>query len=653
MTTDTASDPRWWEQPFRLFQTNIREIDAAMDVEALTDFISESGFNVWLLNAGGIAYFYPVDASYQQPAPSLADRPGGDLIKDALAAASSRGVSLVSRFDFSRLPSDIVRQHPDWAYRRPDGDWQEDDGLISLCPTSDYHLEIVPTILGDFVQRYEVSGVFFNWLNFPEVAYTGEYGGPCHCVRCIRRFAEATAGAPHPAGPSDPGYDDWVSLSRQHIQTLAEEYRRVVTGIRPDAAVFLADAHLDLEFLEINSFLGAYDSGKWWAHTPSEMVSVQRNRDPHARAIVHASANLGLAYRMTDEEPTQFRRYFAQALARGGEPGAVVIGPPDLEAMPSLTSVADILQVHRDNDQLYRQMTPSAAVGIARPAAGMALAAMQSKASFDGYRGVFTALQERQIAFDVVAVDTITAALLERFTVFIVPDGVHVDPSSGDLAAWVANGGRLIHAGADQAAVQTLHTVDLAGRYVTTGAGVRWPAIGSYHQVFTPPSAEAGLWLTTRAPFGPPEKAYGWELMRSWPGLLRENRGAGQVVTFPWTLGETILRTGLTSLGDLLADEVLRLHPAPPVRASFPRLVELTVAPTGDDILVHLIDHSVGRPDRARGPAGSTGVVHFTRPPRQIRSLRGSKLSRRDRADGGADITVELPDLWEAIHVSF
>ena len=44
----------WWERPFRVFQTNIREIDAVMDVPKTVADILDFRANAWLLNTGGI-----------------------------------------------------------------------------------------------------------------------------------------------------------------------------------------------------------------------------------------------------------------------------------------------------------------------------------------------------------------------------------------------------------------------------------------------------------------------------------------------------------------------------------------------------------------------------------------------------------------------
>jgi uncharacterized lipoprotein YddW (UPF0748 family) len=107
----------WWENPFRVFQTNIREIDAVMDVPKTVSDILGFGANTWLLNTGGIVSFYPSKLAHQHPSPWLAKRPSGDLIGDAVQEAHSREVRLISRMDFYRGAPGLqwhIRHLPQW-----------------------------------------------------------------------------------------------------------------------------------------------------------------------------------------------------------------------------------------------------------------------------------------------------------------------------------------------------------------------------------------------------------------------------------------------------------------------------------------------------------------------------------------------------------
>src|SRR3954467_5977685 len=79
-----SSTEPWYRSPFRMFQTNLLEVDADMDVEKVLDFIQEFGCDTWLVNGGGIVSFYPTKLEHQTRNPYLAKRPSGDLFGDAV-----------------------------------------------------------------------------------------------------------------------------------------------------------------------------------------------------------------------------------------------------------------------------------------------------------------------------------------------------------------------------------------------------------------------------------------------------------------------------------------------------------------------------------------------------------------------------------------
>ena len=76
----TGETTEWRRHSFRIFQTNIREVDSGLDVERVVQDIVDFGANVWLLNAGGIVSHYPSKLPFQHPSPWLNDRPSGDLL---------------------------------------------------------------------------------------------------------------------------------------------------------------------------------------------------------------------------------------------------------------------------------------------------------------------------------------------------------------------------------------------------------------------------------------------------------------------------------------------------------------------------------------------------------------------------------------------
>ena len=168
-TPAAGSDtPEWWRHPFRIFQTNIREVDSGMDVHAVVRrHRRTSAANVWLLNAGGIVSHYPSRLPHQHPSPWLKDRPGGDLLGDAIEEAHRQGVRVMARCDFSKLHRDVFEAHPDWCYLSPKGERQIYNGLYSACPSGPYYQEKSLEVIDEILDRYAVDAFFFNCSGWP------------------------------------------------------------------------------------------------------------------------------------------------------------------------------------------------------------------------------------------------------------------------------------------------------------------------------------------------------------------------------------------------------------------------------------------------------------------------------------------------------
>lgn len=115
---------KWWQEPFGMLQTNLREINVDMDVNATADIIKQYGPTDWLNSVGGILANYPTDLDFQIINPFLDSRPSGDLIRDSLDAARARGIRLLARMDFSEVQLEVAEANPDWLYSSPNGTWQ-------------------------------------------------------------------------------------------------------------------------------------------------------------------------------------------------------------------------------------------------------------------------------------------------------------------------------------------------------------------------------------------------------------------------------------------------------------------------------------------------------------------------------------------------
>lgn len=85
-------------------QTNLRDIDVIdQDTDETAKYIQNHGSDTWLQSVGGIIAYYPSKLDFHYVNPKLAEREGGDLVKDTIESAHARGIRVLGRMDFSKV----------------------------------------------------------------------------------------------------------------------------------------------------------------------------------------------------------------------------------------------------------------------------------------------------------------------------------------------------------------------------------------------------------------------------------------------------------------------------------------------------------------------------------------------------------------------
>ena len=665
----------WWNQPYSNIQTNIQEIDATMDVEQVLDFIQAQGADTWLLNVGGIASFYPSKLPFQPQIPFLKDRPSGDLIGDALAAAGKRNVRVLARMDFSKVTGPVAAQHPEWLFVSPSGRPQVYNTLYSTCPCGDYFQKHSFDIVDEVVDRYAIGGLFINWFKFSEVDYSRVYHGVCHCENCKTAFAMAAPGIELPDGPKHANYPAWLRFSAAVVQDLADRLARHVAAKGKDMAMIVS-REAPIIYYEANNAFGR----DLWHHRVGEAVSVYRTGMPASSVLVNSTSFVDMPYRMAGEQPEHYAQFLLQAIARGGNPSTYMMGAPGRIHYPNLPIAGEIQRFFLENRAVYGNYKPGSTVALLQPSP-LRKADTGYAASVAEYRGLYSALKEKHIPFDVLGAELVArmwkAEDLSRYSVVIVPDIGDLGVEAGrSLDEYVMAGGHLVLTGCG--GIATDGSVEMATapsimRSAPTKSGMElWstyvadhpqpdarrykyddgiaPVYGGYTSFIWKPRSEPVGRLLPQAPYGPPEKCYG-HIPSDEPAAVGMDTGKGSVLQIPWSIGRTYHEFGITSVRDSFYRLVGGLL-STPVTAELPEQVELILAQTPEGWVIHLLNQTGAR-RKSFGPhvVIHGGSVRIKGGLDASALVAGGKLNTRME---GEELVVELPELglYEVLKVS-
>lgn len=664
----------WWHSPFRTFQTNLREIDAGMDVDAALDAIEEYGADTWLLSVGGIIANHPSRLASQTVNPHLSERPSGDLIGDATRAAQARGIRVLARMDFSKIDAARAERHPEWCFVSPDGAPQIYNGYRSVCPSGEYYQREMFDVVAEVLEEYPIAGFFFNWMSFNESDYSRRYWGVCHCEACRRGFARFAPELTLPHGPEDPCYARWKEYSGAVLTDLHHRMQEHVRRLAPEAALIQGD-RADITFHEANNAVGR----TLWHQATADAVDNARAADPARPVFVNAVAFVDMPYRWAGEDPRHLEQYAVQSIAHGAQPSTYIMGTPAHSPFPALDRSGRITRFHRDHQEDYAGLVPTARTALVRPTGNG-----RARAEFEGWH---TALSEAHVPAAVVQASSLTSLRRDRFDLVILPDlGVLPAQDAQALRDFVAQGGAVITTGSSawtagvhqldpdgerlqqkavfetEESLRSLH-LDIGADHPDVESGpVHVPALGEFRALGIPGAhstdenrPRTGWPVLGRALYGPPEKCYGNE-ETGHPGRVSwQEPSGGTVSVLPWLPGTVLRELGLSAVGDALASQVgatggehLRW------RTTLPAHIRLVPGRSARGTLIHLLNRSGERPQRFVDPAPASSAeleIPCAAEPREVRALVAGHELGWSWSAGVLHVRTPRIDVFEAIAV--
>ncbi|MDF2675058.1 MAG: hypothetical protein K0R09_3327, partial [Clostridiales bacterium] len=178
----------WWENyPWRMIQTNLREIDM-LDISAdlYVQRLIEFNANVVMINAAGIIASYETDIPFHYQSKFLK----GDSLKSIVDLCHQNGIRVIARTDFSKVRRKIYEQYPQWAYRTKEGKIVDYNGDVHVCINGDYQQKYAFEIIKELFEKIPFDGLYCNMGGFQTRDYSYNEYGVCHCNSCRKKFNE-------------------------------------------------------------------------------------------------------------------------------------------------------------------------------------------------------------------------------------------------------------------------------------------------------------------------------------------------------------------------------------------------------------------------------------------------------------------------------
>jgi hypothetical protein len=660
-------DTTWWNRaPFRLVQTNLRETDAAMDVDAYVQSMVDASATVVLLNVGGIVANYPTKLPYQYRNTYMK----GDLVGELVRKLHEKGIRVIGRFDFSKLNEGLAAKKPEWLYVGTDGKNVNYNGQVHTCINGGYQQLYSLEILKEAITTYPLDGIFFNMIGYTTSDYSEVDHGICQCENCKKRFHDSTGLVlPVKADMGDPVFRQYAAFKKTTADKLFREIGEHIKRLNPRLII---DSYVDAGVDMIASESGASLSSEYeWNYSATDNVKrtmgSYKDRAP-SNLLIYFQA---IGYRHIGTSPNLARVWMLENMLQGAPLGFVVVGTlVNYEDRVFIPILNDLYGFHKANEKLFTNLRPVNKIALIR-------------GTRNEYEGIIKLLTEEHIQFDVIEPSAVGSARmprkLEEYEALILGN---VSDMSNELRTvlddYVRKGGKLLATGYTSTndefgkplnairlrslgvepafsifrlAKSTYLKVSESDKTALGGKGFADFSIMMVYSDFLQCKAVAGangyFRLLPATRFGPPEKSYYTsEELTEFSGLISNVYGSGRSVYIPWLIGTQYRLKGnyaqralfLASLDKLLGvGRSLETDASP--------LIEMTREANRNGAFewIGLINHSGQIGGSLREPV----TIHDTRvrfrplkPVKHVRLLRSGAAVDFSSKDGWVEVTI-------------
>ena len=664
----------WWvNHPWRLIQTNLREIDMA-DIDAVEYVRQLRSFDatIAMINVGGIIASYPTGLADHFQSPFLT----GDSLARVIEACHAAGIRVIARNDLSKIRRPVYERHPEWAYRTATGEIVDYNGDVHTCVNGGYQREYAKEIVREIVTTLDVDGMFFNMGGFLVRDYSYNYYGPCHCESCRRRFRDET-GFDLPAGTGDDPRQHRDAVLRAYERARSawareheESIYRLIKEVRPEVAV----DHYDFQRQESNTEIDR--PLPRWQYDASSNTRWVRTSMPGVVSSNTSVDFIGFFYRHVAVNPAQQELRLWQSLANGGALDYYLIGRLDNHRDRSgFERIRTVYAFHRRHEALYRRLESEADVLLIR--------GERTQAAED--RGWVRFLTEGHFLFDELLQSHLENVDLGRYGAVILPDvRLLSDANAARIDEFVRNGGTLVATGRTgffteeheervRPALSSLgiDAVDAvrddmrSALFEMDHTDADFSALADVDLLYFGDTyifarygdgTEERLRLVPTHPYGPPERcSFTGSIDR--PGFVVNSSGRGRAIYLPWLPGALFYREGYVNTSRFVEALLAGVAGLTPLATSAGPMAEITVQRRADDAsvrLVSIVNTSGHFASTVYDPVPMKDVtvsLAATSRPAAVESLRDGRAVAFEWADGVVTFTVDVDGISEVVAV--
>lgn len=647
----------WWDgYPWRMIQTNLREIDMAdINASAFAQELEKFGATVVNLNAAGIIASYDTKLAYQPRSQYLK----GDSLLQLVEACHAHNIRVIARTDFSRIHRNVYEQHPDWAAHLSDSSIVDYNGYVSVCPNSEYQNRYMFDILQELFTTHPFDGLYCNMSSFYLTDYNGTFHGVCQCGVCRGLYKKETGRELPPAvGPRDPALADYIAFLGRCGARHKANLTAFVKALNPELAI----DGVDFFRSEVSTDYGR-PNWVYKASSNSRLTAGPQRARPSDDASVDF---VGFRHRHISVPPALMALRQWQNLANSGCVSLYIMGRPDNHRDTSCFEPTQrVFQFHKEHEDVF--------TGLQSAAQTLLLHTGSWKRTEDEAMGWVRILTESHIPFDEIPLNSLRdLGQLTGKKLLVLPNVTCLTKSQATVIdSFVQTGGTVLATGATaqgegSAALQCLGVANVREiRRELRSSMLEIPDTERdvFPQCTQSPYIDFGdellcvepskgtktyLHLIPEHPFGPPECCW-FAQKEAVPGLIVSPFGTGRGVYLPWKGGTLYQREGLANPFLFLQDVLFGLCGVPKLAPELTSMVELVMCRKNKCVVVQLINGTGCFANSWFSPV-PVRDIHLSLPgiSGTVRTLNGGNLTV-EKKDSTLEVVLDILNEYEAI----